>query len=134
MGGRQVKGPGGDRLVVFETALFSLDDDLLQCGLWPAGQRPVTIQEIRAMVAMLEKVGLRVWAAKPAPPTFPGGMQRRGELARMLVNNPQVMILDEPFRGLDAMTRELMRDSAALIAGRATGYGILHHLRNQKPF
>ena len=37
-------------------------------------------------------------------------MQRRGELARMLVNNPQVMILDEPFRGLDAMTRELMQE------------------------
>ena len=35
-------------------------------------------------------------------------MQRRAELARAMINNPQIMILDEPFRGLDAMTKELM--------------------------
>jgi NitT/TauT family transport system ATP-binding protein len=35
-------------------------------------------------------------------------MQRRAELARAMINNPEVMVLDEPFRGLDAMTRELM--------------------------
>jgi NitT/TauT family transport system ATP-binding protein len=35
-------------------------------------------------------------------------MQRRAELARAMINNPKVMILDEPFRGLDAMTKELM--------------------------
>ena len=35
-------------------------------------------------------------------------MQRRAELARAMINNPEVMILDEPFRGLDAMTKELM--------------------------
>jgi NitT/TauT family transport system ATP-binding protein len=37
-------------------------------------------------------------------------MQRRAELARALINNPDVMILDEPFRGLDAMTKKLMLD------------------------
>src|SRR5205085_11501298 len=42
------------------------------------------------------------------PGQLSGGMQRRAELARAMVNNPKVMILDEPFRGLDAMTRELM--------------------------
>jgi NitT/TauT family transport system ATP-binding protein len=35
-------------------------------------------------------------------------MQRRAELARAMINNPAVMILDEPFRGLDAMTKVLM--------------------------
>ena len=35
-------------------------------------------------------------------------MQRRAELARAMINNPRIMILDEPFRGLDAMTKELM--------------------------
>jgi NitT/TauT family transport system ATP-binding protein len=35
-------------------------------------------------------------------------MQRRAELARAMINNPQVMILDEPFRGLDCMSKELM--------------------------
>src|ERR1700758_114785 len=37
-------------------------------------------------------------------------MQRRAELARALINSPTVMLLDEPFRGLDAMTRELMQE------------------------
>jgi NitT/TauT family transport system ATP-binding protein len=37
-------------------------------------------------------------------------MQRRAELVRALVNRPKVMLLDEPFRGLDALTRSLMQD------------------------
>ena len=37
-------------------------------------------------------------------------MMRRAELAQALVNRPKVMILDEPFRGLDVMTRELMQE------------------------
>jgi NitT/TauT family transport system ATP-binding protein len=37
-------------------------------------------------------------------------MQRRAELARAIINTPSVMLLDEPFRGLDAMTRGLMQE------------------------
>ena len=37
-------------------------------------------------------------------------MKRRVELAQALINNPDLMILDEPFRGLDIMTRELMQE------------------------
>jgi NitT/TauT family transport system ATP-binding protein len=37
-------------------------------------------------------------------------MKRRVELAQALINNPDLMILDEPFRGLDVMTRELMQE------------------------
>src|SRR5262245_56782687 len=37
-------------------------------------------------------------------------MQRRAELARALINQPQIMIMDEPFRGLDAMSRGLMQE------------------------
>ena len=37
-------------------------------------------------------------------------MQRRAELARAMINDPLVMIMDEPFRGLDAMSRELMQE------------------------
>ena len=44
------------------------------------------------------------------PTQLSGGMERRAELARAMINmnNPMVMILDGPFRGLDAMTKELM--------------------------
>ena len=44
------------------------------------------------------------------PIQLSGGMQRRAELARAMINRPEVMIMDEPFRGLDAMSRELMQD------------------------
>ncbi len=61
---------------------------------------------------LLDKVGLRAFRDR-YPAQLSGGMQRRAELARALVNNPAVMILDEPFRGLDAMTKKLMVDYLA---------------------
>jgi NitT/TauT family transport system ATP-binding protein len=42
-------------------------------------------------------------------------MQRRAELARAMINHPEIMILDEPFRGLDAMTRKLMQEYYATL-------------------
>jgi NitT/TauT family transport system ATP-binding protein len=56
---------------------------------------------------LLGKIGLSAFRAK-YPTQLSGGMQRRAELARAMINRPSVMILDEPFRGLDAMTRKLM--------------------------
>ena len=58
---------------------------------------------------LLEKVGLIEFKDK-YPIQLSGGMQRRAELARAMINKPEVMIMDEPFRGLDAMSRELMQD------------------------
>jgi NitT/TauT family transport system ATP-binding protein len=56
---------------------------------------------------LIDKVGLNQFKNK-FPNQLSGGMQRRCELARALVNQPEVMVLDEPFRGLDEMTKELM--------------------------
>jgi NitT/TauT family transport system ATP-binding protein len=58
---------------------------------------------------LLKKVGLDSFRKK-YPSQLSGGMQRRAELARSLINSPNVMILDEPFRGLDAMTKQLMQE------------------------
>ena len=44
------------------------------------------------------------------PSQLSGGMQRRAELVRAMINQPKVMMMDEPFRGLDAMTRALMQE------------------------
>ncbi len=64
---------------------------------------------------LLEKVGLRAFRAR-FPGQRSGGMQRRAELARALINNPDAMILDEPFRGLDAMMKKLMLEYYARLS------------------
>src|SRR6202044_713747 len=58
---------------------------------------------------LLQKVGLDGFRKK-YPSQLSGGMQRRAELARSMINKPNIMILDEPFRGLDAMTKKLMQE------------------------
>ena len=58
---------------------------------------------------LIDKVGLSEFKDK-FPLQLSGGMQRRAELARALINEPRIMIMDEPFRGLDAMSRELMQE------------------------
>lgn len=109
--GVKVKGPGGDRLVVFqETALFPWMSTYSNVAFGPLVQRKIATAQVEARVsALLEKVGLQDFRNK-YPSHLSGGMQRRCELARMLANMPKVMMLDEPFRGLDAMTREIMQE------------------------
>ena len=71
---------------------------------------------------LLDKVGLRPFKQK-YPSQLSGGMQRRAELARTMINNPALMIMDEPFRGLDAMTKALMQQYFATLfeeTGRTT--------------
>jgi len=106
--GKPIRGPGRDRLVVFqETALFpwmTTHGNILY-GPTARGESVGKAREIAEI--LLEKVGLTQFRDK-YPLQLSGGMQRRAELARAMINNPSVMILDEPFRGLDAMTKVLM--------------------------
>lgn len=108
LNGAPVTGPGRDRLVVFqESALFPwmTTYDNIMYGPRARGEDN---QDARSMAEfLLEKVGLKQFRDK-YPPQLSGGMQRRAELARAMINNPEVMILDEPFRGLDEMSKELM--------------------------
>jgi NitT/TauT family transport system ATP-binding protein len=108
LNGKPITGPGRDRLVVFqESALFPWMTTYDNIMYGPRARGEDT-QEARDMAKfLLEKVGLTAFRDK-YPPQLSGGMQRRAELARAMINNPTVMILDEPFRGLDAMSKELM--------------------------
>ncbi len=106
--GEPITGPSRERLVVFqETALFpwmSTYDNILY---GPRARGELTQQTLDFAEFLLNKVGLQEFRRK-YPTQLSGGMQRRAELARAMINTPTVMILDEPFRGLDAMTKELM--------------------------
>ena len=108
--GEPVTGPGKDRLVVFqETALFPWMTTAKNVLYGPKARGEASAATRILADFLLDKVGLRAFRDR-YPAQLSGGMQRRAELARALINNPDVMILDEPFRGLDAMTKKLMLD------------------------
>ena len=108
MDGRPIAGPGRDRLVVFqESALFPWMRTSRNVLYGPSARGENASRARQAADALLEKVGLSAFRHK-YPGQLSGGMQRRAELARAMINTPDVMLLDEPFRGLDAMTKGLM--------------------------
>ena len=108
--GMPVQGPGPDRTVVFqETALFpwmTLRENIMFGPVEQGRDKKAVLAETDRLLA---KVGLRGFETK-YPDQISGGMQRRAEVARAFINNPKVMILDEPFRGLDHMSRGLMQE------------------------
>ncbi|MEE2698065.1 MAG: ABC transporter ATP-binding protein [Pseudomonadota bacterium] len=109
--GNPITGPGNDRMVVFqETALMPWLTSYQNVIFGPKLRGEMQDEEIEKEAnEILEKVGLGEFKDK-FPLQLSGGMQRRAELARAMINNPLLMIMDEPFRGLDAMSRELMQE------------------------
>jgi len=111
IGGRPIAGAGPDRIMVFqETALWPWMTVLDNVLFGPRASGAMSAGQARAKaLGLLEKFGLAEFAER-YPGQLSGGMRRRAELAQAMINNPELMILDEPFRGLDVMTRGLMRE------------------------
>jgi NitT/TauT family transport system ATP-binding protein len=107
--GEPVRGPGFDRGVVFqEYALFPWYTVLENVMFGPEVRglgRPEALQRARRY---LDLVGLGDQASK-FPDELSGGMKQRVAIARALANEPGVLLMDEPFGALDALTREVMR-------------------------
>lgn len=107
--GAPVLRPGPDRGVVFQDyGLFPWLTVAENIGYGPREAR-LPKAEVRSRVERaLEGVGLgRV--ARSFPHQLSGGMQQRVAIARVLANEPQVMLMDEPFGALDALTRTEMQ-------------------------
>lgn len=101
--------PGPDLAMVFQSARLlpwlSIADNVgFALGLRgvPRAERP------QRAVALLGAMGLRDFA-DAFPHELSGGMQQRVGLARALAVEPKVLLMDEPFAALDAMTREVLR-------------------------
>jgi NitT/TauT family transport system ATP-binding protein len=108
MNGAPITGPGKDRLVLFqESALFPWMTTYDNIMYGPRARGEDNAEAVELANFLLAKVGLEDFRNK-YPQQLSGGMQRRAELARAMINKPEVMILDEPFRGLDNMSKELM--------------------------
>lgn len=109
--GKRVAEAGWDRLVVFqETALFPWMTVWKNAMFGPLSLGKISKKEAEERARnLIDKVALKGFEDR-YPMQLSGGMQRRAELVRTLINDPKVMLMDEPFRGLDAMTREIMQE------------------------
>ena len=81
------------------------------------------------IAALLDKVGLSKHADK-FPAEMSGGMQQRLQIARCLAQNPAVLLMDEPFGALDAMTRQKLQDEILNIVADTgvTAFFVTHDL------
>ncbi|MBI3516992.1 MAG: ABC transporter ATP-binding protein [Proteobacteria bacterium] len=121
--GAAVRGPIRAVGMVFQAPVLLrwrsiLDNVLLPAEL--AGLDPKAHRD-RAL-ALLELVGLADFAAK-RPAELSGGMQQRASLCRALLLDPPLLLMDEPFGALDAMTRDEMNLELLRVWGEAGGSG-----------
>ena len=130
--GKPITSPGRDRLVMFqEPALFPWLD-VLGNVLFGLKLKPNLTNKDRRNVARyyLELVGLRRFEHANIH-ELSGGMKQRVSLARALAPNPRVLLMDEPFAALDALTREQLYGDIQQIwkARRKTIVFVTHNVR-----
>jgi len=109
VGGTLVSGPGPDRGVVFQDyGLFPWLTVAENVGFGLRRRRMPRADVDSAVKRFLALVGLERFATK-FPSQLSGGMQQRVAIARVLANDPSVLLMDEPFGALDSLTRETMQ-------------------------
>jgi NitT/TauT family transport system ATP-binding protein len=101
--------PGSDRIVVFQNgALFPWSTVLENVTFGPMVQGGISEREAKDRAReMLSQMGLQ-GIENNYPSEISSGMRRRVEIARAMMNDPSVLLLDEPFRAMDALTKTVV--------------------------
>jgi NitT/TauT family transport system ATP-binding protein len=110
--GKPLADQGADRIVVFQQgALFPWKTLAENVGYGPMVQgvlpKRKALEKARDMLA---EAGLSDFGDK-YPGEVSSGMARRAEIVRALINNPRVLLLDEPYRAMDALTKAIMHEA-----------------------
>ena len=129
--GKPMAEPGSDRIVVFQNgALFPWKSNLDNVAFGPLMQGKLSKKEIYEKArGMMADAGL-----SGTEDNFPGevssGLRRRVEIVRALMNDPKVLLFDEPYRALDSLTKSVMHEALLEIyyKNRVTIFFITHDL------
>lgn len=102
LNGRRIEGPGPDRCLIFQESTLFPWRTLLQNVEYGLEMLGVPKRERRRIARQyIDLVGLKGFEDR-YPHELSGGMKQRGEIARALAINPEVLLMDEPFGSLDA--------------------------------
>jgi NitT/TauT family transport system ATP-binding protein len=122
--GEKVDKPHGNVGIVFQNALLLPWRNILNNVMLPIDMKRLPRGEFLPRArSLLKLVGLEGFEKK-LPWQLSGGMQQRASICRALVHDPKIVLMDEPFGALDAMTRERMNVELMRIQ-RETGKTVL---------
>jgi NitT/TauT family transport system ATP-binding protein len=115
LNGKAISGPGPERGVVFQSfALFPWKSVLDNVGFGPKMRGVPKAERDKIAHEYLALAGLS-HAANRYPNELSGGMQQRVGVVRALANNPEVLLMDEPFASVDAQTRMTLQEELTRI-------------------